>query len=136
MSFRIKGSKLKDPRTRPKSLSPSQLECHKWGFKRWGFKQIRGYPRKKGLFPQISSGFSRCCSGPPEKGEKGRFWLISGTGGQTPLRPPFVTPPFAAAQLRPLENISLGASKSFAPPKICKYLKTFYHREDLQEWPR
>ena len=34
-----------------------------------------------------------------EKGEKGRFRLIFRKGGQTPLKPPFVTPPFAAAQL-------------------------------------
>ena len=34
-----------------------------------------------------------------KKGEKGRFRLISGKGSQTPLKPPFVTPPFAAAQL-------------------------------------
>ena len=33
-----------------------------------------------------------------KKGEKGRFRPISGKGGQTPLKPPFVTPPFAAAQ--------------------------------------
>ena len=33
-----------------------------------------------------------------KKGEKGRFLPISGKGGQTPLKPPFVTPPFAAAQ--------------------------------------
>ena len=32
-----------------------------------------------------------------KKGEKGRFRLISRKGGQTPLKPPFVTPPFAAA---------------------------------------
>ena len=35
-----------------------------------------------------------------KKGEKGRFRPISGKGGQTPLKPPFVTPPFAAAQLK------------------------------------
>ena len=34
-----------------------------------------------------------------KKGEKGRFRPISRKGGQTPLKPPFVTPPFAAAQL-------------------------------------
>ena len=28
-----------------------------------------------------------------KKGEKGRFWPISRKGGQTPLKPPFVTPP-------------------------------------------
>ena len=33
-----------------------------------------------------------------KKGEKGRFRPISRTGGQTPLKPPFITPPFAAAQ--------------------------------------
>ena len=33
-----------------------------------------------------------------KKNEKGRFRPISGRGGQTPLKPPFVTPPFAAAQ--------------------------------------
>ena len=33
-----------------------------------------------------------------KKGEKGRFRPISGKGGQTPLKPPFVTSPFAAAQ--------------------------------------
>ena len=34
-----------------------------------------------------------------KKGDFGRFWPISRQGGQTPLKPPFVTPPFAAAQL-------------------------------------
>ena len=33
-----------------------------------------------------------------KKGDFGRFWPISRKGGQTPLKPPFVTPPFAAAQ--------------------------------------
>ena len=33
-----------------------------------------------------------------KKGDFGRFRPISGKGGQTPLKPPFVTPPFAAAQ--------------------------------------
>ena len=32
-----------------------------------------------------------------KKGEKGRFRPVSREGGQTPLKPPFVTPPFAAA---------------------------------------
>ena len=31
-------------------------------------------------------------------GEKGRFRPISGKGGSSPLKPPFVTPPFAAPQ--------------------------------------
>ena len=34
-----------------------------------------------------------------KKGGKGRFRPISGKGGQTPLKPPFVTPPFATAQV-------------------------------------
>ena len=33
-----------------------------------------------------------------KKGDFGRFRPLSGKGGQTPLKPPFVTPPFAAAQ--------------------------------------
>ena len=76
------------------------------GFKRWGFKQNLRISEEKGLFPPISSGFPRCSFVPcgkgrkrQKKGEKGRFRPISGKGGQTPLKPPFVTPPFAAAQL-------------------------------------
>ena len=34
-----------------------------------------------------------------EKGRKGRFRPISSKGGHTPLKPPFATPPFAAAQI-------------------------------------
>ena len=33
-----------------------------------------------------------------KKGDFGRFRPISRKGGQTPLKPPFVTPPFAASQ--------------------------------------
>ena len=40
--------------------------------------------------------------------EKGPFRLISGKGGQTPLKPPFVTPSFAAAQEGKRED--LGSS--------------------------
>ena len=49
------------------------------------------------------SRFPRCSSPPPEKGEKGRKRAkrpTSRNGGQTPLKPPFVTPPFAAAQIK------------------------------------
>ena len=35
-----------------------------------------------------------------KKGEKGRFRPISGKGGQTPLKSPFVSSPFAAAQAK------------------------------------
>ena len=69
---------------------------------------VQGNPRvseEKGLLPPFS-GFSQVLFGPSgkgrkgqKKGEKGRFRPISGTGDQTPLKPPFVTPPFAAAQL-------------------------------------
>ena len=41
-----------------------------------------------------------------KKGEKGGFRPISRKGGQTPLKPPFLTPPFAAAQLK-------GSSEDF-----------------------
>ena len=47
----------------------ADLGCRKWGFKRWGFKEIRGYLRKKAFFLRYPE-FSRCSSGPPEKGEK------------------------------------------------------------------
>ena len=47
---------------------------------------------EKGLFPPFS-GFSRCCSGLRKRAKKAekrpkkpRFWPISGTGGQTPLK--------------------------------------------------
>ena len=69
-----------------------------------GLKQIRGYVRKKAfssvswisqvLFAPSGKGRKR-----QKNGQKGRFWPISRKGGQTPLKPPFVTPPFAAAQL-------------------------------------
>ena len=69
-----------------------------------GAEANRRISEERGLFPPFS-GFSRCSPGLPEKGrkrqkkgEKGRFRPISRTGGQTPLKPPFVTPPFAAAQ--------------------------------------
>ena len=94
----------------PTPSTNRRLGCHKWGFKRWGFKEIRGYLRKKAFFlrfldfpgalrtlrkraKKAEKGRKR-----QKKGEKGRFRPISGKGGQTPLEPPFVTPPFAAAQ--------------------------------------
>ena len=53
---------------------------------------------EKGLFPPFSgfSGALRTLWKRPKKGEKGRFRPISRKGGQTPLKTPFVTPPFAA----------------------------------------
>ena len=58
-----------------------------------------------------------------EKGEKGRFRPISGKGGQTPLKPPFVTPPFAAAQelLRRLP-LPWGAEKRQSPQHFPKWI--------------
>ena len=46
---------------------------------------------EEGLLPPFS-GFPRCSSHPPEKGDKGRFRPISKKGSQTPLTPQFVTP--------------------------------------------
>ena len=43
-------------------------------------------------------------SGKAEKGEHGLFWPISRKGGQTPLKPPFVAPPSAAAQLKQIQK--------------------------------
>ena len=42
-----------------------------------------------------------------KKGEKGRFRSISGKGGQTPLKPPFVTPPFAAAREKSRKSLKI-----------------------------
>ena len=72
-----------------------------------GPKNFRGtsgeVPEEKGLFPQISSDFPGALGSGKgrkrqKKGDSGRFRPISRKGGQTPLKPPFVTPPFAAAQ--------------------------------------
>ena len=79
------------------------LECRKWGFKRWRLKQIRGHLRKKAIFlcfldfPGAVQALRKRAK-MQKKGRKGRFRPISRTGGQTPLKPPFVTPPFAALQ--------------------------------------
>ena len=79
------------------------MECCKWEFKRWGCKQIRGYLRKKVFFlrfldfPGAPRTVLKRAKKRQKKGEKGQKRPISGKGGQTPLKPPFVTPPFAAA---------------------------------------
>ena len=49
-----------------------------------------------------------------KKGGKGRFRPISRKGGQTPLKPPFVTPPFAAATTIPFQRISTCDPPSLA----------------------
>ena len=81
------------------------------GFKRCGFKQIGGY-----LIP--FSRIPRWCSGPPEKGEKGRkksetgrIRPICSKGGRTLLKTPFVTPPFAAPP-RVLEECTMESLES------------------------
>ena len=70
-----------------------------------------------------------------KKGEKGRFRAISRKGGQTPLKPPFVTPPFAAAQKKfiflPLiitgdsfswyRGVFLGSSRCQGPKKHARF---------------
>ena len=80
------------------------LECPKWGFKRWGLKRIWGHLRKKAFFLRYPLDFPEVLFGPSGKGrksqkngEKSRFRPISRNGDQTPLKPPFVTPPFATA---------------------------------------
>ena len=45
-----------------------------------------------------------------KKGDFGRFRSMSRKGGQTPLKPPFVTPPFAAA--RSIYPYPLGAGSA------------------------
>ena len=62
-----------------------------------------------------------------KKGEKGRFRPISRKRGQTPLKPPFVTPPFAAAQFkaRPVQFGALpaAAEQLFTKPRSRPKLK-------------
>ena len=68
-----------------------------------GVQANPGISEENGLFLAFS-GFSRWSSDPPEKGKKakkdgkGRKRQISTKGSQTPLKPPSVTPPFAAGQ--------------------------------------
>ena len=75
-----------------------------WSAANKGFGHIRGYLRKMALF-------LRCLDFPgaaralrkraPKKAEKGRkmpIWPISRKGGQTPLKPPFVTLLFEATR--------------------------------------
>ena len=55
-----------------------------------------------------------------KKGEKGRFRPISGKGGQTPLKPPFVTPPFAAAQMMYIPFLAWENKGKGYTPKVWK----------------
>ena len=72
----------------PEKILHAKLECRTWGLKRRGFKQMRGC--LPGLFlscfriPQMLFGPSR------KRRER--------PGGQTHLKPPFVTRPVLAAQ--------------------------------------
>ena len=81
------------------------LECRKWGFKRWGFKQIRGHLRKNAFFLRFLDfpGALWALRKRAKKAEKGRKRPISadfrGREARHTLKPPFVTPPFAALQL-------------------------------------
>ena len=67
---------------------------------------VEGYLRKKAFFLRFLDfpGALRALRKRAQKGrkraKKGRFRPISRKSGRTPLKPPFVTPPFAAAQLR------------------------------------
>ena len=58
-------------------------------------------PEEEGFFPPFSVLFapSEKWRKGQKKAEKGRFRPISRKGSQTPLKPPFVTPPFAAASM-------------------------------------
>ena len=106
LSFLPRRTACACPPLAPITDPQKDLECRKWGFKRWGFKQIWGYLRKKAfssvfwisqeLFAPPEKGRKR--QKKAEKGRKGRSRPISRKGSQTPLKPPFVTPPFAATQ--------------------------------------
>ena len=68
------------------------------------------------------SGFPTSFSGPAEESEKAEKGLISSKGGKTPLKPPFVTPTCAAAQMLLLPTQAVGPaanlSNSLAPAKF------------------
>ena len=105
------------------------LGCRKWGFKRWGCKEIRGYLRKKAFFLRFLDfpGALQALRKRGKKDEKGRFRPISGKGGQTPLKPPFVTPPFAAAQTGWFSTFHLVVFRIvFLNTGICSIVKVVF----------
>ena len=65
-----------------------------------------------------------------KKGEKGRFRSISKKGGQPPLKPPFVTPPFAAAQVK---NIKFSCRAKSAAPKLTLALPNVFQKRVLSK---
>ena len=67
-----------------------------------------------------------------KKGEKGRFRPISGRGGQTPLKPPFVTTPFAAAQKKERKRKCAKERKSY--PETNYHLWFLTPRSKLQKY--
>ena len=78
---------------------------------------VQGNPRiseEKGLFPPFS-GFSRCSSGPPEKGEKGRkrakkadFGRFPGRAARHPLNPHLLHPHLRQPNLLETKNRKWG----------------------------
>ena len=65
-----------------------------------------------------------------KKGEKGRFWPISRTGGQTPLIPPFVTPPFAALQEWPFAKSTALTTPIFISSEPLKFRGKEKHKKE------
>ena len=113
------------------------LGCRKWGFKRWGFKEIRGYLRKKAFFLRFLDfpGALQALRKRAKKAEKGRFRPISRKGGQTPLKPPFVTPPFAAAQiLQKLEESETVVANKVAAIVPLSMIGTRYRNSVSTPW--
>ena len=91
-------------RTKPRSSPPLDWSAANGGLRDGGLSKSQDIWGKRPfssvfwifqvLFAPSGEGRKR-----QKKGEKGRFRPISRKGGETPLKPPFVTPPFAAAQL-------------------------------------
>ena len=96
-----------------KTQSPNNCKTISWsaangGLRDGGLRKSEDIWRKR-PFPSVFW-ISQVLLAPSGKGRKrqkkgdfGRFRPISRKGGQTPLKPPFVTPPFAAAQISVLE---------------------------------
>ena len=64
-----------------------------------------------------------------EKGEKGWKRAVSRKGGRTPLKPPFVTPPFAAAQSAPAVTNRWNNAKNRMGALCCSPCLT------IPQWP-
>ena len=89
----------------PRAKAPFSWSAANGGLRDGGLSKSEDIWRKKGYFLRFLDfpGARQTLRKRAKKAEQGRKgWKrpIARKGGQTPLKPPFVTPPFAAAQFR------------------------------------